>query len=47
VRQDFLKNICRNGSISVKRLDDDFGKHLEFKKQVQKVVLSPKTYLLP
>jgi len=35
--------ISQNGSISVKRLDDDFGKHLEFKKQVQKVVLSPKT----
>lgn len=36
--------ISQNGSISVKKLDDDFGKHLEFKKQVQKVVLtSPKT----
>jgi len=39
--------ISQNGSISVKRLDNDFDKHLEFKKQVQKVVLtSPKTYFL-
>ena len=38
-------SLYRNGSINVKKLDDDFHNHLTYKKQVQKVVLtSPKTY---